>query len=1056
MKNKAALLALLLALCVNLGYAQSRTVSGVIKSADGETLPGVAVLEKGTSNGVSTDFDGKFTITLTSENPVLVFQAIGQETKEVVVGSESFINVQMKESSEELDEVVITALGISKDKKALGYSVSEIGGDEVSKSGENNIIQSLSAKAPGIQVVGSGGTPGASSKILLRGNATFTGQNQPLIVVDGVPIDNSTTQSSPRDYPFNANLQGVNNSNRAIDINPDDIESVTVLKGPAAAALYGARAGNGVIMYTTKRGRAGRKDLGVTVSQKVTLSQVNKLPELQDTYAQGTGGGTPSGDAAATYVTSDPGPDGVFFTADDVSLGTANSWGPSINSLGIDTYDNTGEFFKTGVSTNTNVSVVSGTENTGVRLSIGYLNDQGVIPTTKMERLSVRLTADTRLTEKIKIGGTVNYTNSNSVMAQNGSNVSGVMLSLLRAPASYDLTDYKLSNGDNNNYFAAYDNPYYTVNENPFTSNLNRVLGNIYLNYNILDWLSLSYKVGADFYSDQRKQIFAISARNADNPGRGQVNINNIDNASYYGDLIATINTNISEKWTFDFNIGHNFTSSKNTDVFSRGRNLAVRDFYNLSNASDLYSSEYVTEIATQAIFGQAEFAWDNTWFISFTGRNEWSSTFELADNSFFYPSVSTSLIFTEFWDNRPEWFDFGKVRYSYANTGIAPIAYSTRTLYSTPFYTDGFTNGLTFPYQGYNGQAIYSRLFVSDLKPERLNGHEVGLNMIFLKRRVDFDITYYHQTTEDALLYQPLANSSGFDEAYVNGGSILNQGFEVALGFVPITNNNFNWRVDLNWSRNRSEVLSLVPGVDQFSIEEAFSSIGSFAIVGQPYGVFYGSVWERNSNGDILIDQDGYPILSPETEGVGNPNPDWLGGIRNTFSYKGIQLSFFFDVRKGGDIWNGTYARLNQIGKTQESADNRNSTRTVEGVYASGTVINGQDVSGQPNATPIDAIDYYRFVVGDAGGAAEEFVEEVNWVRLRDVNLSYRFKFDKDSKVQYLDVALNGRNLLLFTNYKGVDPETSLTGAGSNIGGFDYFNNPGTRSYTLGVSFGL
>lgn len=1064
MKNKAALLTLLLALCVQLGFAQSRTVSGVVKSAEnGETLPGIAILEKGTRNGTTTDMDGKFTITLTGAQPVLVFQAIGRENKEVAVGAENFLTVQLSESTESLDEVVVTALGISKETKALGYSVSEIGGDEVEKSGENNIIQSLSAKAPGIQVVGTGGTPGSSSKILLRGNATFTGANQPLIVIDGVPIDNSTDQSSPRDYPFNANLQGVNNSNRAVDINPDDIESVTVLKGPAAAALYGARAGNGVIIYTTKRGKAGnKKGLGVTVSQKVTFNQVNKLPDLQSTYAQGVGGGTPAGDAAATFVEGDPGPDNTYFTGDDVSLGTSSSWGPSISSLGIQSYDNADNFFQTGVSSNTNVSVSGGNEISSVRLSVGYLADEGMVPNTNLDRFSVRLTADTRLSEKVRVGGTVNYMNTKSTMAQNGSNLAGIMLGLLRAPASYDIRDYIYDNGNQRTYFFAYDNPFYTAYENPFTSNVNRVLGNVYFDYKVTDWFTLNYKIGTDAYVDERKQIFAVSSYGDDIGGVGQVNENTISSNVTYADLTARFTKNLGENWGASLLLGHNLNQSKKTDLFGRGRILAIPGFYNMNNASDLYTSEFTEEIRSQALFAQLEFDWKSIFFLTLTGRNEWSSTFELDNNNFFYPSVSTSFVFSDLIDNKPSWWNFGKVRYSYANTGISPIAYATRPIYTSPFYTDGFTNGVTFPYTPSNGTAtngfaISQTLFTSDLRPERLTGNEVGLNLIFLDRRLDFDLTYYHQKTTDALLFQPLPNSSGFQQAYVNGGEILNKGYELAMGIVPVRTDNFKWRVDLNWSKNISEVLALVPGVDQFSIEAAFSSIGSFAIVGQPYGVFYGTVWQRDGEGNRLVNADGIPLVAAQTEGVGDPNPDWLGGIRNTLTYKGVELSFFWDFRQGGDVYNGTYARLNNLGRTQESADNREGIYIVEGVYAEGTMINGVDVSGQTNTTEISAIEYYKQVVGDAGGASEEFVEDVNWARLRDVTLSYRYKLNPEkSFLSYVDLSLSARNLILITNYKGVDPETSLTGAGSNIGGFDYFNNPGARSFSVGLKFGF
>lgn len=1050
----------MLAASVQLAFGQAKTITGTVKGPDGP-VPGASVVEKGTKNGTATGPEGQYSITVSGDDAVLVYSALGLTSTERSVSGKNTINVTLKATSEQLEEAVVTALGITREKKSLGYAVSTVSGDDVKRSGSQNVIQSLSGKAPGIQVTGSGGTPGASSKILIRGNATFTGQNQPLIVVDGVPIDNTTTQTTAGDFPFNQNLSGVNNANRAIDINPDDIESVTVLKGPAAAALYGARAGNGAILYTTKRGKLGQgKTLGITVSQEVTLNQVNKLPELQDTYAQGVGGGTPQGDAAATYITADPGADNTWGTADDGSSGTSSSWGPSIASLpNIEAVDNPGNFFQTGVTSNTNVSISGGTDRSSVRLSLGYLSDQGMIPNTNYDRFSVRLTADTKLSDKVKVGGTVNYINSNQTAVQNGSNLAGIMLGLMRAPASYDLANpgYQYDNGIQRTYFLFYDNPYFTAYENPFTSRINRVLGNVYGNYQATDWLSFNYKVGIDAYSDFRRQIYAISSWGDDIGSVGQVNLNSLSNVDFYQDFIARVNFDINEDWQFNGFLGHNITTSRFSDRFQRGRILAVPDFYNLNNASDLYASNSLTEINTTALFGQMELTWKNALFLTFTGRNEVSSTFELDNNSFFYPSASASYVFTEFWDSRPEWLNFGKVRYSYAQTGISPIAYATRSVYTSQLFTDGFTNGLSFPYLGQNGFGISDILYTPDLLPERLTGNEVGLNLIFLDRKIDFDITLYDQTTTDALLFQPLAESSGFTSAYVNGGEIQNRGIEMQLGLVPVRSDNFTYRVDLNWAANRSEVKALVPGVDEFSVEAAFASIGSFAIVGQPYGAFYGTVWERNDAGELLIGANGLPSQAAQTEGVGDPNPDWIAGIRNTFTYKNLTFSFFFDIRSGGDIWNGTYARLNNLGRTAESAEDRSGTYLIEGVYAEGTTINGNDVSGQTNQTTVNAIDYFRRYVGDAGGASEQFVEDGSWVRLRDVNLSYRFNL-RDSKVgiDYLDLTFQGRNLLLFTDYKGVDPETSLTGAGSNIGGLDYFNNPGSRSYTFGVKFGF
>lgn len=1051
MKSKASLFTVLLLLLLSVGAYAQRAVSGVVKAAGtGEPLPAVAVKEKGTNNAVVTNFDGKFTITVTSANPVLVFSSMGVQPKEVSVGTSDFLVVNMEMESNDLDEVVVTALGVSKEKRSLGYAVTNLGNDEIKNSGEQNVIQSLSAKAPGVQVIGSGGTPGASSKITIRGNATFTGNNQPLIVVDGVPIDNSTTQTTAGDYPFNQNLSGVNNSNRAIDINPDDIESVTVLKGPAAAALYGARAGNGAIIYTTKRGKVGAKGLGVKVSSSVEISQVNKLPKLQDRWAAGNGG---------VYTPpADPGPDGLFDTNDDVAFGTPNSWGPRVDTTNLPTYDNLGNFFQTGYSYNNGIEVTGGSENASVRLSLSNLRQSGVVPNTEFDRTSVRLTGDVNLSRRVKVGGTANYVRSSSVMAQNGSNLSGIMLTLLRAPITYDLDNYQYANGYNRSYFYIYDNPYYTAYENPFTSNVNRILGNIYMNYLISDHWDMSYKIGVDAYSDNRKQIYAVSAWGDDIGSVGQVNENRLVSSQLYGDLLVNYHTELDENSKLKVTAGHNFFVNEFNDAFSRGRILSIPNFYNLANASDLYASQAQSKVKSAAFFGDIAYEYKNWLYLNATGRNEWSSTFEVDEkNNFFYPSANAAVVFSEFFDESlKEYVNFGKVRYSYAQVGIAPSPYTTRTYYTSPTYTDGFTNGLSFPYIGQNGYAISNTLGNRGLKPERVIGNEFGVALGLFNGFMDLDVTYYNQKTVDILLFKPTPGSSGFTSNYTNSGEMVNRGVEVMANFHVLREGNLKWDIGANWYANRSEVLKLADGVDEVSIEAAFASIGSFAIVGQPYGAFYGTRWARNDQGQILIGANGRPVLDGTTGNIGNPQPDWMAGLRNTFTYKNLTFSFLFDFRKGGSIWNGTYARLNNVGRSGDS-DDRERTYVVEGVYAPGTVIGGVDVSGQTNTTEISANAYYRQVVGDAGGAAEEFVEEVNWVRLRDVNLSYRFDFrEKNYGIEYLNLSFTGRNLFLSTNYKGVDPETSLTGAGSNLNGFDYFNNPGTRSYLFGLSFGF
>jgi TonB-linked SusC/RagA family outer membrane protein len=1018
-------------LLAQVGFGQGKTYSGTVASeSTGETLPGTTVVIKGTTTGTATNVDGQFSIDAASGD-VLVFAFIGMETQELILTDVINLTVSLK-SGIEIDEVVVTALGISREKRALGYSVDEIGGDELQRSAENNIIQSLAGKSAGVQVTGSSGTPGASSKILIRGPSTFTGENQPLIVVDGVPIDNETTQSSPRDYPFNANLAGVQNSNRALDINPNDIETVTILKGPAAAALYGARAGNGAIIYTTKKGSRGKKGLGVRVSSAVELSEINKVPDFQSSYNSGVNG--------TTSAFANPGPDERFGTADDVSFGSSNSWGARITNE--PTFDNIDNFYQTGVSFVNNVEITGGNEKTGFRVSIGDTRQGGVIPETDLGRTSVRISANSSLSDKVEVSGSATYIRTSSTMAQNGSNLSGVSLGLFRMPVTFDVRNYETSLGYNNSYFFVYDNPLYTVNNNPFTSNVDRFLGNFYASVDITENLKASYRLGVDAYVDQRQQLFALSSNNSDIRGAGQINENRLIGRQIYGDFILDYKKKFSDKITFQAQGGHNFFIDDFDDVFSRGRNLTIPNFYNLSNASDLYSSRYTENLRTFAFFGNVSLDYDRWLYVNVTGRNEWASSFELANNNFFYPSVSTSIVFSELL-NLPDWIDFGKVRYSYAQVGIPPVPYQTRTYYVSPTYTDGFTNGLSFPYGDVNGFGISDGLGDPNLEPERLIGNEVGLNMSFLDNTFNLDVTYYHQKSTDILLFRPAAPTSGFDSQYTNAAEMVNQGWEITLGINPYKSGDFKWAVNMNWATNNNEVTALADGVEEVQLEAAFSSIGSFAIVGEPIGVFYGTRWVRNGNGDIIIGENGLPSIAPQSGNIGSWIPDWTAGIRNTFSYKDLTLSFFLDFRKGGDIWNGTKARMNNVGTSADSEDR-------ERMY----VVEGVDINGSPNTVAIDAQTYFKNVVGDAGGAAEEFVETVDWVRLRDLSLSYRLRFSETAKISFLDFTFTGRNLWLSTNYTGVDPETSLTGAGSNLNGFDYFNNPNTRSYRLAVSF--
>ncbi|OMP78852.1 MULTISPECIES: SusC/RagA family TonB-linked outer membrane protein [unclassified Chitinophaga] len=1025
--KKGLLLWLFVAMSVLHTFAQTRTITGkVTDTKDGSPLPGVSVIVKGTGKGTVTSADGSYKIDA-GANDALIFSFIGYVNQEKAVGGAANISVALGTDNKQLNEVVVTALGVSKQMKSLGYSVQKIGSDELINSNEHNVIQALASKAAGVQVIGSGGTPGASTKIIIRGNATFNLDNQPLIVIDGVPMDNSTNSTAARNYPYNSNLQGVNNSNRALDINPDDIATVTVLKGPAAAALYGANAASGAIIYTTKRGRSGATR--VNYSFNAGFDKVSQLPDEQHIYSQGAAGTTPVYDPGG-LATSSP-----------------QSWGPLISSVsGAKSYDNTKNFFKTGQNFTHDVSVTGGNENSSFRLSLNRVDQQGVIPTTDLQRTTVRVNADSKISDRLTMAVSASYVLTEGTKAQNGSNTSGAMLGLMRAPASWNLMDYQFSDGSSKNYYLYYDNPLWSLYNNPYKDKTDRFYGNLNTTFKITDWLSISNRTGVDMYTQFSKQVFAIGSVQISDY-LGQIEENTFTSRDLYSDLILSGHKTF-DKLDVTANLGGNVLQQQGQNDYSKGTQLSIPNYYNLNNASTLYADNSTTIKRTSALYYDLEFGYKGQFFLTTTGRNEWSSTFGKSKNNFFYPSVSGSWVFSEIVPVNNV-ITYGKIRAAIAAGGKSPAVYSANTVYTSPTFADGFTDGNYFPFMGQNGMSLSSTLGNIGLKPERSVEKEFGLDFKLFSR-VNVELTYYNKTSTDILVYRPIAGSSGFQYILDNAGKMRNKGVEVMASADVVKLKDFTWNVQINFARNKNTVLALAEGVDENSVESAFTSIGSYAIVGQPYGALYGSKWARNEDGQIIIKANGLPQVATASGNLGNPFPDWTGGGRTTFTYKNFTLSALFDVRHGGKLWNGTYARMNNLGRTAESAD-RERTYVIPGVVL------GADGKYTANTTAVSAQNYFRVYKGDASGyAVENAVEDGSWVRLREVNLGYKYKFGNASPIKSVELTLTGRNLWLHTKYKGVDPETSLTGAGSNLTGFDYFNNPGTKTYAVGLRVGF
>ena len=946
--------------------------------------------------------------------------------------------VQDTAKTQDIEGVVVTALGIKREKKALGYSVAQVGGGDIQKSGEPNVIQGLAGKVAGVQVTGTAGTPGASSRIVIRGQKSILLSSQPLIVLDGQIIDNSYNNNAGS----GTNIGGVDDSNRAVDINPDDIESVTVLKGGAAAALYGEGARNGVIIYVSKKGKK-RNGIGVDFSTSVGYDMLSNMIDLQKTYAAGTNG--------TTYIPpAQYGSDGFPITS-----GTNQSWGPLISSVpGLQAYDNVKNFYQTGVTNNYNLALSGGNENGNFRASFGHLDQTGIVPNTSLKKTSFNVTTEYKFTDKLKAGADLLYSNTTGVRAQKGSNTAGIMLSLLRMPSSYDIRDYQTSQGYNKNYFAAYDNPFYTVYNNPYTDQTNRVIFNGHINYNYSKWFNAMVRAGVDTYTTHAQQNYSFSSNgNSTADGSGQVLIDTFTKSLYNFDLVFNGLVDITDSINLNYSVGGQITSTFYNDQYSVGSTMLEPNQYNLSNFSTFTAQNADSKQIRRGVFGSLELGFYDQFYLTATGRNDWNSALPTANNSYFYPSVAGSWVFNKTL-GLPSWVNLGKIRGAYAITYASPLPYNIITPYLTPYFYDSFGPQLYSPYNGVGAYGLSTILRNPDLKPEKNKEFEVGLELEMFNR-LHLNASAYKSTNYDLLITLPIAPSSGYSSYYTNGPTVENKGIEVSLGYDILKNENFDWNFMATWALNRNKVVDLngvadntPEGSDYFS-----GNLTPTIALGQPLGVFYGSAYERDSAGNLIIASNGLPILSAENRIIGNPNPDWTGGFRNNFRYKNVSLSFLLDFRKGGDIWNGTLARLHRLGMTQASADNRAGTFIIPGVLE----------NGQANNIAISNKTYYVSYLGDGSFSANETAieKDINWMRLRDVTLSYNFskvlsKTVGLSFVRNAEVSLSARNLFLITNYKGIDPENSFAGSASNTLGFDYFNNPNTKSYYLTFKFGF
>jgi TonB-linked SusC/RagA family outer membrane protein len=1066
MKKIAFFLSIMLFMGTVFVNAQTKSVTGkVTSSEDDQPVPGVSVSIKGTTIGTITNLDGEFILSVPQDAKTLVFSFIGMKNQEVSIGTQTSFSVQMETDVVGIDEVVVTALGMSSEKKSLAYSAQSVSSEVLSTQPNADIVNSLAGRTSGVQIISSAGDAGASTYITIRGAASITGNNQPLFVVNGMPIISGGGSGG---------VDGVTTSSRSIDLNPEDIESVTVLKGGAATALYGVRAANGVLIITTKSGKnlTTRK---IEFHTSVGFDQISQTQERQTKWAQGN--------------------NGVWIG------GNANSYGPKISELEYDgdpTYkwDPNGklvakgagngtpaqyydpyEFFQTGMTTNNRLNISSGNDNSSYYFSVSNLNQEGIVPNNEFGRTTMRLNATTKLDKRITLGTDFAYTNSTATQLQKGSNVSGVMLGLVRTAASFDNSaGYIFPDGTQRNYRngGGYDNPYWVSNKIAFDENVNRFTGSTNLNINFTDYLDLVYNVGIDWYNRRYQNTFAINSRAYPTGYMDEyMNYSGIFNS----DLLLKFNKDLNEKINLKVTVGNNFYSSFSKYLYGDATVLEIQDFYQLSNSANNTVSTGIGNYRTMALFGDINFAYDNMLYVTVTGRNDWSTTMPEANLSAFYPSVGVGFVFTELEALQGNnILSFGKLRGSIARTANIAGAYNTTNYFNAAGAGDGWTNGVVFPYQGSAGFAVSNGLGNSDLKHETMDSWEIGTELRFLKSRIGLDLAYFYNKNTDLLMSVPIAASSGFTSAYMNAATMESKGIEITFDAGIVKSKDFNWDILANFTKIKNTVLELAPGVENLFLG-GFTTPQVRAVAGEDYGSIFGEDWTRDAEGNILINddptddyRDGYPWTNPSGEMVplGNVNPDWIANITNTLTYKNISLSFLLDIKKGGQMYNGTHFTMNSFG-TSKATENREVYYTAEGtidfdktpsenivvfdgVYGHLDADGNPVSSGKDNVTPV-VLDQKWFQGNGGnfgGGPASAAIEPTDWIRLRDVTLSYNLPI-KNKIIKDAMIYGTGKNLLLFTPYSGIDPETNLQGA-SNGQGMDYFNNPGTKSYMVGL----
>ncbi len=1017
--------------------AQTKAISGKVIDDLGEAIPGVSIMVKGTTMGTVTRPDGTYNLNVPGDATAILFTFVGMEMQEVPFTGQSTINVTMTSDTEDLDEVVVTAVGIKRAKRSLGYAVSTVESESLTDARDANVVNSLAGKVAGVQITQQSGSLGGGSKILIRGASSMAGGNDPLFVIDGVPVSNSSYNGTRNEIISG----GVDVGNKASDLNPDDIESISVLKGAAATALYGSRAKDGALIITTKKGKKGAKKISVSINSSFRMDNVLKLPDFQNEYGPGSYG--------------------------EYKLESQNGWGPKIsevadqkfeNFLGEEVQlkaypDNVKDFYDTGYSYINSVAFSGGGDDGDFRVGYTNLYQTGVVPESELKRNSLSFNSGRELSDKLKARATFNYvkTQIDGKPAQ-GSNNPNVLASMVNGmPRTMDVKllednvydedgQYISPNSKNAN------NPYWVAKNNKFTQDMNRFYGSFTLNYEPIENLIITERAGGDVYFDNRRQVTrkgtfgALTGSFFDRNLQGKDFNNDITISYSKDDLIDGLNLTTL--------IGHNVNQRTFDEVTVDNNDLIIDELYNYTNAESTTTTNYTEKRRLTGLYYDVSLSYNNYLFFNLTGRNDWSSTLPKNNNSYFYPSISLGFVFSELLPTN-EILSYGKIRGNFANVGSDEDPYQLDfQYYPDEEYFNQYVSSGTYPHGGVLAFTGPSTIPPGNtLKPQNQKSWEVGAELKFINDRIGLDFTYYNTVTEDQILSVPISPTSGFNYKKVNAGSVSNKGFEVMLTGTPIAQpNGFRWDFSLNFSANKNTVEKLASGVDELSLTSGWSGLVIKAIPGKTFGM-YGTGFKRDDAGNYVIsDQTGLRVVEDNVR-LGDIYPEWTLGIRNEFSYKGISLSGLIDIRQGGVIYSNTVADLRYSGLAKETLVNRDKTFIDIGVNE----VEGSDgeITYVENATPVRGIqDFWQG--HSLTSTAESNTFDASYVKLREIVLSYQLPNSLISKTPFgsIVVGAEARNVWIIKDHvPHIDPEVNFFGSSLTGDGVEFGSVPSVRS---------